>query len=490
VAASTTPPSQSLNRRLLFGLPLLAAAFAYANAVLNGFVLDDYHIILENPDVLGDLNFFAVTDRMSGTYYRPISVFTFWLDHRIFGFWAGGFHLTSVLYHGAVTLLAVQLCRRLFSDQVALFAGLIFAVHPVHTEAVTAIANRTEILATGFCLLALLVHLRPGKDGALRIAGENALLLLGLLSKESALTLPLMIFAVDWLKPGGRLRVTGPLRVVPAIALYFWIKTAAIGIAGFEAEHGYFYGATLGERIFSVMAVMWRYVGVLLWPTNLSASYEQAFLSAPSLSAVLGAASVVAVAVAILSTQRSGTPVALGLALMAAAMAPYLHLQSMMIVMADRFMYLPSVGFCMVAGYGLERLLSRLPRRALRIAVPLVLVATLSLLTAARNLDWRDPVSLWTATVERSPTSAFAHGNLGLSAFHTGDVDLAIGALQRALELAPGHIAYTDALAAIFHHLELHGEELRVFEAAARAGQTDPHILDSIDRVTRELTSP
>ena len=382
MAASTTPPSQSLNRRLLFGLPLLAAAFAYANAVLNGFVLDDYHIILENPDVLGDLNFFAVTDRMSGTYYRPISVFTFWLDHRIFGFWAGGFHLTGVLYHGAVTLLAVQLCRRLFSDQVALFAGLIFAVHPVHTEAVTAIANRTEILATGFCLLALLVHLRPGKDGALRIAGENALLLLGLLSKESALTLPLMIFAVDWLKPGGRLRVTGPLRVVPAIALYFWIKTAAIGIAGFEAEHGYFYGATLGERIFSVMAVMWRYVGVLLWPTNLSASYEQAFLSAPSLSAVLGAASVVAVAVAILSTQRSGTPVALGLALMAAAMAPYLHLQSMMIVMADRFMYLPSVGFCMVAGYGLERLLSRLPRRALRIAVPLVLVATLSLLTA------------------------------------------------------------------------------------------------------------
>jgi len=472
---------------LTYWLPILAAAVAYATALTCGFTLDDFHIILENPDVIEGFGLFDVTERMDNTYYRPVSVFTFWLDYRLFGEWAAGYHATSILLHLLATGLVVHLIRRLTDDRVALFGGLLFAVHPIHIEAVTAIANRTELLATIFVLAVLLVHTRPGKDGWRRLAAENGLALLGLLAKESALTLPALLLIVGWFGPQRRFRPSSLLRVLPAIIAYLGIKGQVIGVLGFEGATAFFNGASIGERVLTVLSIMWRYTENLLVPTGLSASYHTDWIADPfHPQVVLGALVVLAIAAVLtVAIWKPSTP-ALGLGLMVAAMAPYLHLQNMMINMADRFLYLPSVGFCLAAGYALGKVGSRVSSKAVFGTLVISIVLSFGFLTGLRNLDWRDTLTLWTAAVEESPESHFARGNLGLAAFHAGRPELAIQELQAALELAPGHLGYAMTLATIFHRGGDHGAELEVLLQAQSAGQDDPALVEAIGRARLE----
>lgn len=485
-ASGPLSPSKS-QLRLTYWSPILAAAVAYLSALTCGFTLDDFHIILENPDVIGGFGLLDVTERMGNTYYRPVSVFTFWLDYRMFGEWAAGYHVTSVLLHLLATGLVVHLFRRLTNHNVALLGGLLFAVHPIHVEVVTAIANRTELLATIFVLAVLLVHTRPGRGGWLRLVAENGLAFLGLLAKESALTLPALLLIVGWFGPQRRLRPSSLLRVVPAIIAYLVIKGQVIGVLGFEGSTAFFNGATLTERVLTVLSIMWRYTENLFVPTSLSASYYTSWIAAPlHPQVILGAAVVIAVAAVLVSAIWRPSTVALGLGLMVAAMAPYLHLQNMMINMADRFLYLPSVGLCLVGGYLLSRAEPRFASKTMFRVLIVSIVLSSGFLTGLRSLDWRDTLTLWTAAVEESPESHFARGNMALAAFHAGRPDIAIHELEAALELAPGHVAYTTTLAEIFHRGGDHIAELEVLQRAQQVGQNDPAVVEAIGRVLLE----
>ena len=191
-ATGRTPP------RWVFAVLLcLLAAGVHLNSLANGFALDDYFVIERNPQVQGlDRLGNAVTGAYLPTgparlgMYRPVTSATFAVDWDLWDARPFGFHLVNVLLHAAVTALVFALLLELGTGLfAAAAAGAIFAVHPVHVEAVANVVGRAEILAALFFLLACIafLRLRPGW----RTAAVAGLLYLGaLLSKEIGVTLP------------------------------------------------------------------------------------------------------------------------------------------------------------------------------------------------------------------------------------------------------------------------------------------------------------
>ena len=191
-----------MRERTRIGLLFAAAALVYANALWDGFTLDDPLYITVNPQVtslslrgLFSLHKFAHV-------FRPLTFATFGLNWALAGARPFGFHLVNVLLHAAVTCLLYLLLRNILepaspqgSSQgktVAFVAALLFAVHPIHTEAVTSIVGRSELLAAGFLLAACLFHVNDREIPALLC------FVLAVLSKESAVVFLPLVLVCDY----------------------------------------------------------------------------------------------------------------------------------------------------------------------------------------------------------------------------------------------------------------------------------------------------
>src|SRR5712672_1578059 len=205
-----------IRRRAALLTPVLLAILLHLPAVAHEFVFDDRGAILENP-LLGrvaDMPKILTapwwnTARAGPGLYRPITTMSFAIDRALAGgLRPGWFHLVNVLLHGGVTWLVARLALLLLDSPTgACIAGLLFAVHPVHVEAVAGVVGRAEILAAGLTIATVLMHraalMGAGRMADLASAGAPVAILLAMLSKESAFTAPVLVaICDDW--AGGR----------------------------------------------------------------------------------------------------------------------------------------------------------------------------------------------------------------------------------------------------------------------------------------------
>src|SRR5579863_123144 len=183
--------------RLRIGLLLAAVAFVYANTLLNQFALDDGLYITRNPQVTQFTWRGLLAPNRFTNAFRPFTFATLALNWALHGAHPFGFHLLNLLLHAAVTLLLYFLLCSLLEERaqgktVALVAAALFAVHPIHTEAVASVMGRPELLAAGFLLGAWILHLRDQEIPALICFA------LALLSKESAAAFLPLVFVGDY----------------------------------------------------------------------------------------------------------------------------------------------------------------------------------------------------------------------------------------------------------------------------------------------------
>ena len=183
-----------------------AATLAYGGTLAHGFVWDDPMLIRDRihlytwrglPSLLGS-DFFGGTTQATH-YYRPAVTLTFFLDLTLWGLHPFGFHLTNVLGHALTSVCVFWLARRVTrEDAVAVAAGAVFAVHPVHSGSVAFVAGRTDVLATLFALAALLAHARWRESGQAwwRLVSLAAFAL-AVLSKEAAVVVPALLVLWD-----------------------------------------------------------------------------------------------------------------------------------------------------------------------------------------------------------------------------------------------------------------------------------------------------
>jgi tetratricopeptide (TPR) repeat protein len=433
---------------LLSALLVLLAVVPYINTFANEFVLDDIWIIVKNPRIqsLSNIGKILTTDYWGEVetadrgLYRPLTLYTYAVDHAIWKLKPTGYHLTNLALHALCTLLLFLIGVRVLGSPVGAFlAAAIFAVHPVHTEAVTGVVGRAEILAALFFMLALWLTmagrfswLRPDRrTGAVGsrvwlVYGASALFyFLGLLSKETAVTLPALLLVYDLIyrrkngpaslpkkKPAGASQPT-PLfwRYVGfgiVLLLYFAMRSKAV--AASHAVWTGFIEISTDDRVLTASRILMEYVGLLVFPRTLSADYwipdvpiahspaEPLVLLSLFLWLALGLVAVVC--------WRRARPLFFALAWFFITIFPVSNLPFPLgLAKAERILYLPSAGFCLFLG-GLYGWLEKKARRKWLLLLPLFPILFLGIVrTYGRNADWKDEFTLALATLKVSPTS-------------------------------------------------------------------------------------
>ena len=404
-------------RRVAMVVSVALAVLAFANALANGFVLDDGGVIVRNPLVTAPSSAwraFALPywpDAIGGGQYRPLGILTFAFDWLVSGGDPRWFHAVNILWHAAATILVWWLASELLAPVAAGIAALLFAVHPVHVEAVSNIVGRLEPMAAVFTVAALVAHRRTNLAGP-------ALFALALLSKESAIVLLALVVANDlilerdwrstfrsrrWLYAG-----YGGVTLAYALTL-----VAVFHARGFRIAARALAGTDTVDRLTIVLRVVPHYVRLLIAPAELSASYAPNVVSPnPGLSAgvALGAMFLLlfTLAFAIVLRRRRWPVMAFAIIWVPIALAPVANVAfSSGVLLAERTLYLASVGVCLAAGAVAERFLVN--RWSMVAAATASVVLAFGIRTWTRTPVWRDDRTYLLTLLEDHPESYEAH---------------------------------------------------------------------------------
>ncbi len=443
---SSEMPCDAHHRRFL---PLLLIAvlvgLAYGNTLWNGFVWDDFDVIVWNPFIRRAANlpllvrsdYFLRSNELS---YRPLVTLTYFLDYALWGYRPFGYHLQNLLWHTLAAAGVWLTALRLVGDRrTAFWAAALFAVHPIAGEAVNPPCFREDLMAGAFMLLGLLAHLRfrasSARASGLWLAPALLAYFAGMLSKEVAFVLPLWLLLADLRErePVSRTRFRAYFGYGMVAAVYLWLRFVAF--AGPQDQVIGHIGGNLWISLLTTSRIVATYIRLLVLPLGLSAHY--AFLPSRSLldTDVLLSLLLIAFCLGWAWRRRHDHPVESGLVLaFFVALAPVANIVPIVNPAAERYLYVPAIPFCLfAASWSVRR---RVPRP--------VLVAALVLLgglAALRNRDWQSNETLWIKTARQHPDAPSVRLHIGMLYQQAGRFPEAIMEYRRILALSPGHSA-------------------------------------------------
>ena len=444
------PPGDEgeMKQYLCIGLLLAVVALVYGNTLRNQFTMDDGIYILRNSQVTNVSLRGLFTPHKISNVFRPVTFASFALNWRLGGGRPLAFHLCNLILHAIATLLLFLLLERLLGSStpariMAFVAALVFAVHPLHTEAVSSIAGRAEVLAAGFLFAAWILHLRNQQIPAL------ICFVLALLSKESAVIfLPLLLvgdYACGKWKPWFRYAVIAGVTFV-YLGFLWKIQGGRFGQVTISQLDNPLVLIPARWRILNALRVQWKYAALHFFPAKLSCDYS--FNTIPiyldwrqTLAAWVSTFAAVGAWIWAGVKKQNGSFLAGGIYLGGFAVTANI-LMPTGTIMGERLAYLPSAGFCLLVALGWNWLRQR--QRTVALAALTAMVAALGMRTMVRNVDWRDNLSLYTAGVRVAPNSAKMHGNLGGEYMASAQWDMAATEFQTALRILPD---YPDVLA-------------------------------------------
>jgi tetratricopeptide (TPR) repeat protein len=431
---------------------------AYSNSFNAGFVFDNRGLLLGDTRIR-EASAANLRLILQHTYwwpygesglYRPAATLSYLFNYAVLGNGERprGYHWINLLLHLGNVLLVYALARRLLQGRLTddfwppVFVAALWAVHPVLTESVTNVIGRVDLLAAMSILSGLLFYLKSTEaSGARRwmwLLALMAVTFVGVFSKESAVTIlgVIVLYELAWWKERRNLR--GLLLGCAAIALPLLVMWYArsIVLAGSNAPEIPFVDNPLVAADFwaarlTALKVIARYLGLLVWPAQLSADYSYAEipLARGSLSDWIAWISVAAVPAAVLVFRRNRVVVFVA-GFAALALLPTANLLfSIGTIMAERFLYLPVIVFtvCVVMMF--------YPLSARAAPIVLCLIAALfAIRTWVRNTDWKDDLSLARATACTSPASYKGHALLASALYAShADIDSVIGEAEKSL---------------------------------------------------------
>ncbi len=426
------------NRTRSWMVPAIAllALASSATGIVNGFTYDDVYIIQRNPFVHTLHAWWNVLAspywprEWGGDGYRPLTILSFRLE------WALGhgspmvFHAVNILLYVASAVLAFALARRLLPLWAAWVAAALFAVDPVHVEAVANLVGQSELLVAVAVLAATVLYLDERRAGAFRLriaAGVVGLYVAACLSKEHGIVLPAILLSAELLF----VRDTAPMKervkrlrpfylLLAAVALAFMaarshVLSSGLGLGGF-APYTAFSSLHIStpDRILTAFSVVPQWIRLLLWPAHLSAEYGPAGIPIAQgfdIWQVPGMVLLVAVVALGVVLARRQAVISFGIAVVCIALLPSSNLiLPAGIMLAERTLFLPSVGAMLVVGGGIVWLADVLAARRFRAWVPAMagglagaLIVAAGVRSATRSTVWHDNGRLFAQTVRDEP---------------------------------------------------------------------------------------
>lgn len=374
--------------------------------------------------------------------YAPLTIFSLLVDHTIWGVNPCGYHATNVLLHLVNGILVLLLVRQLTgSTFVAWTTAALFLVHPVQIETVAWISSRKGLLSAAFMLAALIVRLKPDAE-AKNDAWYTVWLAAALLSKALAVVVPAIVLLYDVRVRRQKFADAFVRQIIPGVmCLLLLFKTMASqhSILGGVRHH-------LDYSIWHIMAIdttiMWRYIGMLLWPTDLSVLYNPPTTNI--WKSVVVASLGWSVVVGLIWRYRNRCPLVLwGAATWLLLLLPVLNFFKITTLMNDRYLYLPCILFFSAVAAGVQRLLSiregedhEILQRltgSLRWSVSLAAVCGAYVTTAAQLPVWQNAGTLWAHAMKQTPELTVVRIQNAYTLYDSGQRREAVQEMRRAL---------------------------------------------------------
>ena len=453
--------------RLLLLVASLAAA-TYANAIGNRWAFDDDYIVVSNPVVTEARWGEALTGPYWGgleavpSLYRPTTVSALALEWRVFEGRPAAFHTVSLLLHVLVSLLVTLLLAAFLPIAAAAAGGALFAVHPVHVEAVANVVGQSELLAAAAYLGACLLYVRHWSAGpgvrALRLLAITALYALALGAKEIAVTLPVSLLLVELIRargqeeraprPGamlvGAVRRDAPLYLALAAVLvaYLGVRVLVLGSLRGESIPSELIGLGWGARLLTALSLWPTYARLMLMPWRLAVDYAPGVLvpgTGVRPDVILGAMILVAMCGVAVRSWRAAPWAAFAAAWMVVTILPVSNLVvASGTVLGERTLYLPSVAVAIVVAGALAHVGTHHPALLRQAWVGVAVVVTAFMIRSAlRNPSWFDSFTVMNTLALEHPESWRSHRSRAEGLVRAGELDAALEEYEEALALVP-----------------------------------------------------
>ncbi len=400
---------------------IILGVLAYRGSLFGKFLLDDITLVVFNlhiRDLSGAARLFAenigsgIGREVSSGFYRPLQMLSYALDYRLWNLSYIGYHFTNLILH-ILTALGVYWFVRLISKNrmLSFLSGVLFAVHPVHTEAVSYISGRADPLSVLFVLLSLIFYIKYLDFHEIR----HYLLFplcyfMALLSRESSLLLPFLILLYHY-SFRRAIKLSGMVPLVIVTAAYIFMRSVALKsmLPHFASAAGPI------DRLAGFFAAFADYIRLLFLPYGLHMEYGRKIFHFNDPKVLSGLLLFLLIAAYALRKRKQGGGLAFfSVAWFIIALLPVSNIFPMAAYMAEHWLYLPSVGFFILLSGALLHLYRIEKAKAAALILMTVLPVSYTIATIKQNNYWSDPVVFYTRTLEYSPGSARMYTYLAL----------------------------------------------------------------------------
>lgn len=528
----------------------------YGNTIMHDYALDDDIITRQNQFVqegvhgIGHIfskGFLYGFNRMNDQSYRPVTLTSVAIEKQIWGNNPHVHHFFNILWYAITAIFLFLTLTKIFRKYnyvVPLFITLLFIAHPVHTEVVANIKSRDEILSFLFCIIAIYFSIQyycyPDKPAYYEWLSW-VFFSLAVLSKETVLTyaviIPMMYYFFTDFSFKKLIRIAIPFFVL--VGVYMYARSRILDSITFNEQldvinNSLMAAKSSSDRLATAILTMGKYIWLLFLPLSLTFDYSYRQIPVVSFSnpeALLSVAVYAGLIIYALFRMKKKDPVAFGILYYMITMT----LVSNIFVkigssMGERFLYTSSLGFCIVVGILIMRLLkikmdAPRPKLSTLYSVAGIILFLYSVKTIARNADWKNNFTLFEADVNTSPNSARAHQSLAIiytdTAIHStdpaaksnffnkaiiqynealkilptysealynkgwnyysmGNYDSAAAAFAKCIEYSPKYISAYQDLGVIYFNRKDYVKAISIFKDGLKVNQNDAAILENL----------
>ena len=444
--------SSTIKHPWVFILILLSVTFiAYIPTLKNGFILtwDDSGYVTNNT-LIHSLSPVALKEIFTSTVaasYVPLPILTFAIEYKIGGNDPFIFHLTNLLLHLLCTFLVFLILRKLkLSPFFATFGALLFGVHPMHVESVAWITERKDLLFTLFSLTSIILYINYLNSERKKVLFYSLCLLLfilALLSKITAVVLPLSLFLIDYFFER---RFTTKTIVEKIPFLFLSLGFGIVEIVMFQHQGILKTPGSVGvvSQVFLGFFALCTYIIKFFLPFSLSAIYPFTGETGHALPFLyyLSPLFIILLGFFVYLTTRRNRAVLFGSLFFLVNIL--LAFQAQILTggigfLADRFTYMPYLGFCFLAGWTGELIVQeRKELKPLVTGVFVVILVFFSLMTYSRNKVWENDFTLWNDTISKYPDEITkSYANRGIAFTFAGQWNEAVADFTKVIEIDP-----------------------------------------------------
>lgn len=441
---------------------------AYINSLNNAFVADDI------PGILNKENITEVSYISSNPLILARAALNFTIAN-IFGRSPPAFRTVNIFFHLGNVWLLYLLLHILTDRKTALFAAAILAVHPILTESVTWVAGGLYAQYSFYLLLALVLYiLNDIKENKKVYWFSLVSFATGLLTSEKAMAFPLILLALEFTYQGLRKNWK---RLIPFFILggvWALIYIGKIGERAADLQTMYYLAPEASGSLSEIPIAITSYLELIFWPKGLTLYHSEMSFSAVEF--YLRLAGLVVFLGLVAYAYKKSKPTFFWLSFFIIALSPTLVPFGLSWIVAERYVYLGTVGIFVVVAVGIKKIGDKLgnPNVSYAILIPIILALTAR--TVARNLDWKNQDTLWLAMAKTSPSSPQNHNNLGDMYGRRGDLERSAAEFKKAIELKPG---YADAFHNLANTYQQMGKTDEAIENYRKAAELNPLLWQS-----------